>query len=136
MDKKEKQNKHKIKRKEQNKKMEKTQESEKIRVYIKVNDYKINNVGTKQNNEISCIDNNDNETQVIYNLENHSLTRDNKDIKITLDFKNKKAEYDLKQENKSLVSDLEVKKLTKKGKLLNIIYIHNEETFNLKITYS
>ena len=65
----------------------------KIDIKIKVNNYKINTKGIKQNNIITCIDNNDNQTKIKIDTENLILKRENNDIIINIDFKNKNIEY-------------------------------------------
>lgn len=112
------------------------QNIEKINVYIKVNDYKITNVGEKYNNHISCIDNNDQKTTVSYDYDNNTLVRTNKDLTICIDFHAESIQYRLKQENKTAISNIKVIKSKKQGNLIEITYKHSDETFNLQINYT
>ncbi len=112
------------------------QNIEKINVYIKVNDYKITNVGEKYNSNISCIDNNDQKTVVSYDYENDILIRTNKDIAICIDFHAESIQYLLKQANKTAFSSIKVIKSKRQGNLIKITYKHSDEIFNLQINYS
>ncbi|MGN0993255.1 MAG: hypothetical protein ACI4PE_04980 [Bacilli bacterium] len=110
-------------------------EIQKIKVYIEVNEYKINNTGTKYNEIIHCTDNNDNITKISFDLKNNILTRENKEIEMNIDFSNKQIKYHLKQENKSITFPIKINKLTKdKTRIIGIYQIENE-IFNLKIEY-
>ena len=108
---------------------------QKINVYIEVNDYKINNIGESYKEYISCIDNNDNKTEVTFNTKENILTRTNDDITISIDFNQKEIRYHLKKENKTIASNIEVKEIQKQEKDIKIIYKNENETFNLKIKY-
>lgn len=107
----------------------------KIKVNIEVNDYKITNTGTKYNEIISCLDNNDNQTKVTYDLKNNILTRENKELTISIDFTKKQIEYHLKQENKTAISQIKINKLQKLENQITITYQIEDNTFNLKIEY-
>ena len=106
----------------------------KIDIKIKVNNYKINTKGIKQKNIITCIDNNDNQTKIKIDTENLILKRENNDIIINIDFKNKNIEYYLKEHNKKVNTPIKVNKIRKQPQKIKINYI-NEEEFALEITY-
>ena len=65
----------------------------KIDISIKVNDYKIKTQGIKREHIISCIDNNDKKTKVTINTKELALTRENNELIIKIDFKNKNIRY-------------------------------------------
>lgn len=110
-------------------------ETQKIKVYIEVNEYKINNTGTKYNEIINCTDNNDNITKISFDLKNNILTRENEEMKMNIDFLNKQIKYHLKQENKNITFPIKINNLTKdKTKIIGIYQIENE-IFKLKIEY-
>ena len=108
---------------------------EKIKVNIEVNNYKITKTGTKYNEIISCLDNNDNQTKVTFDLKNNILTRENKELTINIDFKTNKIKYHLKQENKTAFSNIKVNKFQKLENQITITYQTENDTFNLKIEY-
>ena len=108
---------------------------EKIKGNIEVNNYKITNTGTKYNEIISCLDNNDNQTKVTFDLKNNILTRENKELTINIDFKTNKIKYHLKQENKTAFSNIKVNKFQKLENQITITYQTENDTFNLKIEY-
>ena len=110
-------------------------EIQKIKVYIEVNEYKINNNGTKYNEIIHCTDNNDNITKISFDLKNNILTRENEEIEMNIDFLNKQIKYHLKQENKSTTFPIKINKFNKeKTKIIGIYQIEND-IFKLKIEY-
>ena len=115
--------------------MKKIKENTKIKINIKVNNYKIENIGTKYKEILNCIDNNDNKTEVSFNLKKYILIRENKEIKIQMDFLNKKINYYLKENNKNLTIPITVKDVNEKENQIEITYQTEEEIFNLKIEY-
>lgn len=108
---------------------------EKIKVNIQVNDYKITNTGTKYNEIISCLDNNDNQTKVTFDLKNNILTRENKELTISIDFNTNKIKYHLKQENKTAFQNIKVNKFQKLENQITITYKTENDTFKLKLEY-
>ena len=110
-------------------------EIQKIKVCIEVNEYKINNKGTKYNEIIHCTDNNDNITKISFDLKNNILTRENEEIEMNIDFLNKQIKYHLKQENKSTTFPIKINKFNKeKTKIIGNYQIEND-IFKLKIEY-
>ncbi|MGM9879112.1 MAG: hypothetical protein ACI31R_03725 [Bacilli bacterium] len=114
---------------------ETNKEQEKIKVYIEVNEYKINNTGIKASEIIYCLDNNDNKTKVFFDLKNNILTRKNEEIEINIDFSKKQITYHLKDENKTAISPIKVNKLTKEESKIKGTYQIENNLFNIKIEY-
>lgn len=107
----------------------------KINVYIKVNDYKINTEGFLNQNKITCIDPNDN-TNFIYDKETKVLTRENNTQKIEIDFQNKKVKYTLKDYKKELTQDILIEKYIENENQIEITYLIEETKFELNISYN
>lgn len=106
----------------------------KINITIKVNNYIINTNAIKKDNIITCIDNNDKKTKITIDTQKPILTRETKDLIITLNFKNKTINYYLKEQNKTLTQPLNKVNITKKLNKITIKYIIEQELFTLEIT--
>ena len=107
----------------------------KININIKVNNYEINTKGIKQNNIITCIDNNDNQTKIKIDTENLILKKENKDTIITINFKKENIEYILKEHNKRVILKIKVTKIINNKNKIKINYINENNKFTLEITY-
>lgn len=105
---------------------------EKVKAEIIVNDYIIKNEGIIDNNLLKV---NDNETIFTFDLEKLVLKRENKDIKILIDFKNEKLIYKIPETNKEFHNNFTCLALTNKDKEYNIIYQMEENVFKLNIKY-
>lgn len=106
----------------------------KINITIKVNNYIINTNAIKKDNQITCIDNNDKKTKITIDTQKLILTRENKDLIITINFKNKTINYFLKEQNKTLKQPLNKVNITNKQNKITIKYIIEQELFTLEIT--
>ena len=107
----------------------------KIDISIKVNDYKIKTQGIKREHIISCIDNNDKKTKVTINTKELALTRENNELIIKIDFKNKNIRYYLKDHNKTATSPIKINEIKKEESSIKIDYINENKRFNLEIDY-
>lgn len=107
----------------------------KIRVKIKINEYKIEKDGMINNDLLTCFDNDELKTKITFDFKNEVLTRENKEICIKLNFKNRHLEYTLKEANKTFLNNFIILKLIIKNKEAIINYQIEEENFELKIFY-
>lgn len=105
---------------------------EKVKVKIKVNNYKIENIGILDKEVLKT---KDQETEVEFDMEKLILTRKNKDIFITIDFKNSTMNYIIPETNQKFSNKLVILSLTNTHKKYNIMYQMEDDIFNLIIKY-
>lgn len=105
----------------------------KINISIKVNDYIIKTKAIKKDDIITCIDNNDKKTKIKLNTQDLILTRENNEITIDIDFKNKNIKYYLKEHNKYITTTIKIKELKQTKQSLKIRYINEKQEFTLKV---
>ena len=108
---------------------------QKIKVKLKINDYALNTNGYLNNNILSFNDKDSLTTNIIYDINNDLLIRDNNDITIKIDFNNKIVEYFLKNEKYTLKQDIKIFKLHKNETSIIINYQIEENDFNLELLY-
>lgn len=72
-------------------------------------------------------------TKVILNLKDKSLMRENNKIKMHYSFKNKKGLIEIKEYNKIVDLDINVKKITRKGNDIKIIYEIDKDEFTYQV---
>ena len=106
-----------------------------IDVYISVNDYIITTTGDIKENVITCVDNNDKITLVKFDIVNFVLIRDNDDVRINIDFKNKRLDYYFKIYDRVMNFDIEVEEFNREGNKFFIKYVYENQEFFLKIEY-
>lgn len=104
----------------------------KVLVKIKINDKKIESIGLFNNNTLYFNDKND---KYRFNIDNLVLEKENEELKIKLDFKNKLLEYNLLEINNNFSKNFIVLALTKESKKYSISYQMDENIFNLEIVY-
>lgn len=106
-----------------------------IDVYISVNDYIITTTGNIKENVVTCVDNNDKITLVKFDIVNFVLIRDNDDVRINIDFKNKRLDYYFKIYDRVMDFDIEVEKFNREDNKFFIKYVYENQEFFLKIEY-
>lgn len=109
----------------------------KLKIALKINDYKINTTGYINKDIISFKDDKKENTEMIYDLNKDILIRDNKEITIKMYF-NKETdniEYTLKEHDKKFFQNLEKIKLLKDESNIIISYRIEESLFNLSLHY-
>lgn len=102
----------------------------KVNAEIKINNHKIKNIGIL-NNEILKIKTK--EELITFDYKNLILKKDNKDLKIALDFKNKEVFYELKEENIQFHNNFIILSLTNDNKQVIINYQIEQTNFLLSI---
>lgn len=105
---------------------------ERVEAEIKVNDYIIKSEGIIENNTLKV---KDNETLFAFDLKNLILIRENKEIKIIIDFKKEIVTYKVLDTKKEFYNKFTCLSLTNKDKEYNIIYQMEENVFKLSIKY-
>ncbi len=105
---------------------------EKVKIKIKINAYNIEGIGSLNKNILKI---KDKEDTIYFNLDLKALIKQNKDLKIVLDFENKLVTYELIKEKQKFSNILRVKLLTISDKQVMINYQIEEESFCLKINY-
>lgn len=105
---------------------------QKAHIIIKINDYVIQKQGTIDNGVLKVKDNDDN---IIFDIKNQVFTKENKDLKITIDFTNNKVLYELIKENAKFSNNFDILSLTNHDKQVIIIYQIENTDFNLEISY-
>ena len=105
---------------------------EKVKAEIIVNDYIIKNEGIFENNLLKV---KDSETIFTFDLNNLVLIRENKEVKIIIDFKNERLTYKIPETNKEFHNNFTCLALTNKDKEYNIMYQMEQNILNLKIKY-
>lgn len=105
-------------------------EEKKVKVKITINDYIIENIGILVNDTLKVKDNN---TNILFNYENLTLTRKDKEKEIVLDFKNKQLTYSLKDIPNKFYNNFTLLSLTNNDKQYIINYQIEENKFHLSI---
>lgn len=103
-----------------------------VNVTISINDEIIKEKGILENNIIRV---NSNDEKIDFDLKNIVLTKQNKELKIVMDFKNNKAIYELVKENYKFSNNFDILSLTNEDKEYIINYQIEEQKFLLKINY-
>ena len=96
-------------------------------------DYIITTKAIKKDDIITCIDNNDKKTKIKLNTQDLILTRENNEITIDIDFKNKNIKYYLKEHNKYITTTIKIKELKQTKNNLKIRYINEKQEFTLEV---
>ena len=105
---------------------------QKVRIKIKINDYIIDEIGFLNNNVIQV----EASKEIIkFDYKNNVLEKQDNDLRITMDFNNKKIKYELLNENNKFYNKLILLSLTNDNKTVIINYQIEETNFLLKITY-
>lgn len=105
---------------------------DKIKVNLKINDYKINETGIIDNDVIKITKE---DTKLEYNLKNNILTRENNDMKQVINFKEQYFTYKLKEIPSEISEKINLISLTNQNKQVNIIYQIGEDIFYLNLNY-
>ncbi len=109
----------------------------KVNVFLNINDYKLETIGFLDKNILKFKDKDELETDIIYDIDNDTLIRDNSDITIKMDFSKdvNNMEYTLKENNISFSDTF--KKYSLNNSFGNIIirYRVGENMFNLTLKY-
>ena len=110
---------------------------QKVNIKLKINDYSLEEEGYLNNDILSFKDQDLEKTEIIYDLKHDILIRDNKEITIKLNFKEKENNMKclIKKENIELSNNFECLSLLKEKNNIIINYRIDETTFNLKIEY-
>lgn len=103
----------------------------KIKVLIEINDYIIKNIGILDNNILKV---KDKETDLTFDYEKLILTRENNDLKIIIDFKNKDITYSIKESSQKFFNNFIILSLTNEHKQVIINYQIEKNIFCLKIS--
>lgn len=109
----------------------------KVKICLKINDYTLNTTGIKDNNILKFQDQDELKTNIIYDLTNNTLIRDNEEITIKIEFKDKKnnIEYYLKKEKYKLNDTLDNYELINKDTSVIIKYQIEKNNFLLELSY-
>ncbi len=105
---------------------------EKASIIIKINDNIIKGIGTKDKYVLTL---ETQEEKIIYDLHKSILIKENNELKIVMDFKNKQIEYTLIAENKKFHNNFIINRLTNHHKQVIIKYRIEDTDFNLEINY-
>ena len=105
---------------------------EKIKVKIKINDYIIKELGTIDKGIIRV---KNEENSIIFDTNTLKLVKENKHLKIDMDFKEKTLDYTLIPERQKFSSFFTINSLTNRPKQVIINYRIEKEDFLLKIEY-
>lgn len=105
---------------------------EKIKVKIKVNDYKIENNGIIENDVLKT---KDGKTEVEFDLKKLILLRKNNEIYMLMDFKNGEIIYQIPETSKKFYNNFTILSLTNDDKKVKIIYQMEESNFLCLISY-
>lgn len=106
----------------------------KVTVFLKINDYKLEKNGIF-NNGILSLNDDDYQTEIIYDWNKDNLIRDNEDITIKFNFKENQVSYLLKKMNKKLQQKIDIIEFQKEKNKLKIKYKLEEETFCFDLSY-
>lgn len=104
----------------------------KVKVKIKVNDYKIENNGIIENDVLKT---KDGTTQVEFDFKNLILSRKNSEIYILIDFKKGEIFYRIPETNKKFYNNFTILSLTNDDKKVKIIYQMEKNNFLCSISY-
>lgn len=107
----------------------------KVKVSLKINDYKINTYGYINNNILSFKDNDKDNTKIIFDFNNNKIIRDNEEINLVIDLNNKINTYKLKKENINFDQNIEINLLQNENNKYIINYQIEDNTFDLYLNY-
>lgn len=109
----------------------------KVKIILNINDYKLDTFGYLNNNIISFKDKDLEKTEIIYDISNDVLIRDNSEMCIKMFFNKDmdNMEYNLKNYNLSFKSSFSKYKLLKDESHIIISYQVGDNLFNLSIYY-
>ena len=102
----------------------------KVKAEITINNHKIKNIGILNNETLKV---KTKEELITFNYKTLILTKENNELKITLDFKNKKVFYEINQKNIKFHNNFTILSLTNDNKQVIISYQIEETTFTLSI---
>lgn len=105
---------------------------EKIKVKLEINGYTIKDIGILDNSIIFI---KEKDISLTYDIKNNILTRENKEMKQTINYKEECFKYLLKDIKKEFSQKFKVLSLTNKDKKVNIIYQIEDSVFNLNLKY-
>ena len=105
---------------------------QRAKINIKINDYIIKETGIIDNDILKL---KDKEDSISFDLKNLVLTKENKELKIVMDFKNKQVIYHLIKENQKFTNNFTVFSLTNRDKQVIINYQIEDADFNMQINY-
>lgn len=108
---------------------------EKVTVFLKINDYKLEKNGIFNNGILSLNDDDENQTEIIYDWNKDNLIRDNEDITIKFNFKENQVSYLLKKMNSKLQQKIDIIEFQKDKNKLRIKYKLEAETFCFDLSY-
>lgn len=105
---------------------------QKIDIKLKINDYNIEEEGILENNILKV---KTDKEYIEYDLNNNILLKEDKDLKIEMDFINKEIKYHLLKENKIFSNFFNIISLTNNDKKVIINYQIEQTSFLLEIEY-
>lgn len=110
---------------------------QRVKVYLKINDYCLNEDGFLNNNILSFNDKDLKRTNIIYNFNDNTLIRDNDEITIKMFFNKEKDNilYELKKEGVKIFNNFTNFSLQKEKQTVIINYRIEDANFYLKLTY-
>jgi len=108
----------------------------KVKVCLKINDYKLEKDGMLNNDILSFQDEDELKTEMIYDWNTDRLIRDNDEMKLEINFqKEKEVIYLLKKWNKKLHQKIEVLKWQKEKNKVIATYWIEKEPFDFTLSY-
>ena len=107
----------------------------KQKIELKINDYSLKTTGYLNNEILSFFDKDTNNTEIIIDLNNDILIRNNEDYKIKMNFQKKIIEYKLKKENLEFDQDINIIMLKKSKNEYIINYQIEQISYNMQIIY-
>ena len=103
----------------------------KVKIRIEINDYIIEDQGILDQEILTL----KGEESISFDLKNLVLSKQNKDLIININFKEKQVTYTLVEENKKFINNLTIFSLTNSNKQVIIRYRIEDADFTLKINY-
>lgn len=101
------------------------------KIKIEINDYTIEGLGTLNKNILSITT----DETIDFDLENSVLIKKNKDLILTMDFKEKTVIYELVEGHKKFINNFTIFSLTNSNKQVIIRYRIEDADFLLNINY-
>lgn len=105
---------------------------QKVNIIIKINDYIIKNQGIIDKEILKV---KDKDEKIEFDIKKLVLTKENKELRITMDFNKETVIYDLIKEKGNFNNKLTILSLTNSDKQVIIIYQIEDADFNLQINY-
>jgi len=110
--------------------LEMEKDKKKVKAKILVNDYIVENTGILVNDKLRV---KDKDTIILFDYANLTLTREDKEKKLILDFKNELLTYSLKGLSNKFYNNFTILSLTNQDKQVMINYQIEENKFSLSI---